>query len=185
MTGWYKYAPVGGNSATVSIALWKWNSSTNKRDTIGEGRLADASTISSYKKFAFKINYTSSSSPDSAVIIIKSSSTSPQLGSKLIIDDLGFAFGAVTSSISQTNPNVNISVFPNPASDEINVAINGTIDNEKSTIILTDMQGRIVFEKNTINRYFSKDVSGLDRGVYFLSVVNNESVIHHTRVIVR
>jgi hypothetical protein len=56
-----------------------------------------------------------------------------------------------------------VMVYPNPVQNMLNIASNGTI----LSVTITDANGKVVFNGNTK----SVDITGLSRGVYFVSVV--------------
>ena len=68
----------------------------------------------------------------------------------------------------------NITVFPNPASDKITVAIK---DNsyQELTIRCYDVIGKVVFERNTFNKMIDIDVSQFSKGVYFIQLQSKDS----------
>jgi hypothetical protein len=70
---------------------------------------------------------------------------------------------------------INISVFPNPASDKI--LVSGDLSNS-SEIILTDNIGRIIsitnIDKN--NTAHKIDISRLSKGIYFISIDDNKTI---------
>ncbi len=60
----------------------------------------------------------------------------------------------------------NVTVFPNPASDIITIAIK---DNSY------DVLGKVVFEKNTFNKMIDVDVSQFSKGVYVIQLQGKDS----------
>lgn len=68
----------------------------------------------------------------------------------------------------------NITVFPNPASDKITIAIK---DNsyQELTIRCYDVIGKVVFERNTFNKMIDIDVSQFGKGVYFIQLQSKDS----------
>lgn len=68
----------------------------------------------------------------------------------------------------------NVSVFPNPASDKITIAIK---DNSYQELVLKcyDVLGKIVFEKNTFNKLIDIDVSLFSKGIYVIQLQGKDS----------
>lgn len=60
-----------------------------------------------------------------------------------------------------------ISVYPNPASDKINITC-GDLKMEK--IKIYDLSGKTVLEKNIAGNSAIINISALDKGVYFLEI---------------
>lgn len=63
----------------------------------------------------------------------------------------------------------NITIFPNPAFDKINITIK---DNSYQEIAIKcfDVLGKVVFEKNTFNKLIDIDVSQFSKGIYFIRI---------------
>jgi hypothetical protein len=75
-------------------------------------------------------------------------------------------FGEGTTSINE-NISTEISMYPNPATDMVNISLNG--DYSDATVVIYDTEGRMV-----INQVFSGqtelNVSSLEAGVYFVKI---------------
>src|SRR5258706_451611 len=70
-----------------------------------------------------------------------------------------------------------IRVFPNPASDEITVYVNG-VDNANATVTITDVLGKTV--KVTGHNFSGRarfNIRGLDAGIYFISIKTESRVV--------
>ncbi len=77
--------------------------------------------------------------------------------------------------------NSQVSVYPNPNNGSFIIETNTT---EKQTIALYDVNGKLVLSQN-LNSKTSIDASGLNEGVYNLSIVSSEGVINKRLVIVK
>lgn len=132
MKGWYKYAPVGGDSSSIYIKLTKWNSITNTRDEIGFIEKRDYAAVSSYTQFNMPINYTSTQTPDSITIVFSASAGAEQklgqVGSSLWIDDVTLDYFPTTTSTNQTLKN-SIQIYPNPSINELHIQSEKEITN--------------------------------------------------------
>ena len=85
------------------------------------------------------------------------------------IDNI-FIRGDQINAIEDVFSSVKINIFPNPATNYIDVKSNGTMQN----IVITDLSGKIIFQK-TINTQFKRiDISDLSKGNYFITVKNTE-----------
>ena len=73
----------------------------------------------------------------------------------------------------EEKPSINLSVFPVPATDKINVVFNKSI-NEETVITIFDVTGKVVLSKPMApgSRNLVFDVSGLAKGVYSVSLKN-------------
>jgi hypothetical protein len=63
--GYYKYSPANNDTLVIFIALTKYNSAQNLRDTIGRGEFVSSEVQNTYKNFNVPIVYNSENTPDS------------------------------------------------------------------------------------------------------------------------
>jgi len=100
---------------------------------------------------------------------------SPNAGSLMIRPIFGPAadFTGINDPVKKRNNS--ISVYPNPANDELFISSNSVNSSEKITCTIIDMFGRTVLE-NKLLMNESIDISTLSEGVYFIRTVNGEYV---------
>ncbi len=81
------------------------------------------------------------------------------------------------SGITQMSLNVDVSIYPNPSADIINVMINAE-SNELISYQLADMTGRIIkkgqWSLNSPNAKFSLNISDVNKGMYLLKLSTEE-----------
>lgn len=91
VTGYYRYFPVGGDSASAYCYVTK-KISGNKLDTIGFGRKLFYDLQDNYAQFQFDVIYKNEESPDNLVIYFASSEAGAdfkgQVGNTLFIDEV-------------------------------------------------------------------------------------------------
>jgi hypothetical protein len=100
LQGYYKYAPVGSDSALIQVALTRWNTGTNSRDTIVNDLIVVKNPVSSYLFLDHTLNYVNTTlTPDTLVLIFAASGgidfndlqgCAGEIGSVLWVDDLKF-----------------------------------------------------------------------------------------------
>jgi hypothetical protein len=97
--------------------------------------------------------------------------TTSNFGNNLYIDKVktGGTGGYVISELKSIN---NISVYPNPATDIVNI-----INAENSNIQLYDVYGKLVASDNVSNNNYSLNVSEYAIGTYILKITNSEGSI--------
>ncbi len=100
--GYYKYQPVGGDSALILVLLSKYNTGAGHRDTVAYAEQYMKSPVSSYTFIDLPIDYATynnPNTPDTLTLIITSSggvnfvdlmNCKGQVGSKLWIDEIQF-----------------------------------------------------------------------------------------------
>ncbi len=79
----------------------------------------------------------------------------------------------INTSVSETTSLNYFEIFPNPFSEEINLSISSSIQ-EKITIQIKDIQGKIILEKHELTSFgknkYQLSTSSLGKGIYFLKV---------------
>ena len=79
------------------------------------------------------------------------------------------------------NVSKNISVFPNPANNQLTINSNQVLIQE---IYINDIQGRVVYQnKESFNRSRTVDVSDLQNGIYFIQCKTVEGIVNKKLVI--
>lgn len=114
VTGYFKFAPVSGDSFAVLVFMFKAGSG------IGSGIFGTRATVSSYTQFTVPISYFLAGTPDTAwieiYIVPPTGQSLPHIGSAFTIDDI--AYGPVTSvsdGRSEVPASFNLAQnYPNP-----------------------------------------------------------------------
>jgi len=98
IAGWYKYTPAGTDSGFVEFIL-----KGHQNDSVGYVRFVTPNAVvSTYTRFSAKINYTSTTNPDTALWILSSSrGSNPVVNSTIIIDDLQLIFNPIVCNVPQ------------------------------------------------------------------------------------
>ena len=81
-----------------------------------------------------------------------------------------------TPTIENTNPDVLFDLFPNPASDKVNININGNSATNQ-TLEVRDVNGILVFEKEIDGQQFSIPSYTWPSGTYFVVLKNGERAV--------
>lgn len=79
-----------------------------------------------------------------------------------------------------------ISVFPNPASNELYFLFNLENENDRLSVEIMDINGRIVLQKNMENNREPQklDLSGMADGVYFYRVTAGNKTFKPGKVVI-
>ena len=172
-----KYTPVAGDSAFVLAYLTKWN--INHRDTIASGKYGTSASTSVYSLNNLTLNYNPAFAtvmPDSELIFVSSSIYShpgAKIGSTFYIDNLVWSGYNSTNDIKGSENSV--SIFPNPANDNINL----TCSINTSTVEITDITGRLIGFYPMTNNKINIQTSAFAPGMYIYNVLNhNQEVIN-------
>ncbi|SFA75822.1 Por secretion system C-terminal sorting domain-containing protein [Flavobacterium swingsii] len=91
-----------------------------------------------------------------------------------------FAIGKGASDISLSNESFiqkTISLYPNPASSQITLNFENNLD--KASLKIISIAGQVVFEKDNVSENnVSLDVSNFSIGVYYVQIINEDSVFN-------
>lgn len=163
--GWYKYNPAVGDSALISV----WFKQSGQE--IGGGKIKIGNSASSWTEFNVNINFQIGSQPDTMLILISSSSlkNNVPVGSALDIDHIWLEGGSLSSSKLKNN-SIDFNVYPNPASESININVP---DNTETTIVNVYNNVNLkVITKTFSQMKHSLDISNLTPGIYYMEVIN-------------
>ncbi len=174
ITGWYKYTPIGVDSAFIHVFYTHWNGSA--RDTVGRGSDTILTAASTYTMFTVPIMPGVAAGPDSALVeFISSSVDSARNGSTLLIDDLAIVMGTNDLSFDENN----ISVYPNPSHGRIYIE-NKKPNNTESRIEIYNVLGSKIksFELTPVSTEIK--TGSIPAGIYLYQIVEGENHILKT-----
>ena len=89
-------------------------------------------------------------------------------GNNLFIDKINTGSG---TGVEEPNADNFVQIFPNPASDLINI-----VNAENSDVMLYDVFGKLVTSATDIDKDFQLNVSNLAKGTYIVKIVNGENI---------
>ena len=188
LKGKYQFMGYNNDVATISAWLTKWNTTLNKRDTVATLSYNTEGMIHVWTDFAIPFVYRSVQNPDTAVIMISSSSVSPKKNSFIWLDDL-FLDGLVTA-VKPIEPFKDVKVFPSPATTEVNLSFVSD-KNFVTDLLLQDNVGKIISQvevevRNGTN-LIKTDLNSLNvaPGLYFLSLKTPSGTLSRKFVITR
>ncbi|MBC7449852.1 MAG: PCMD domain-containing protein [Cytophagales bacterium] len=70
---YYKYISVKGDSCAIYVLLFKYNTVTKTKDTIGRGNFLSNTSVAVYTPLTIPITYKSAAIPDSITMVFTSS----------------------------------------------------------------------------------------------------------------
>lgn len=173
-TGKWQHMIYGSSQGGITVALTKWNTSLNKRDTIAIANQTLSGMAMSWANFTIPFTYFSANIPDSCIIFLRASGTTPTNNDYLWVDNLGFS-GSVAGISNNKTTFTNVKVFPNPSTTTINVSFE-LKQSELVELSLLDITGKQIFAKNLGNIFGiqSETISceNLEKGTYFLKLTS-------------
>ena len=160
----YKYTPSGVDTFIAFAVLTKYNTVAQKRDTVGIATTTGTINSSSYLTGSLNINYMSTVTPDTMMMVFSSSKFfAPQVGSKLYVDNIEEQF--FTGIKQPLSIETKVQLFPNPAVNNLNVIISNYLG--KMTFNVYDILGKQVNSYTFETDENIIDVSGYKNGMYF------------------
>lgn len=167
LTGFYKYSPSNADQAAVSFEFY------NSGMVVGGNQLI-LTPAGSYTSFSVATNITST--PDSMLLVFYSGDNA---GSILKVDDVQFTGGDLSVNDVFT---FNYGMYPNPATDQINISgnMNGVYQ-----ISITDLTGKLILTEMKNSMQSTVDVRHLTSGIYNLTIETNGNSVTKSISIVR
>jgi hypothetical protein len=172
-TGSWQHMIYGSSQGSIMITLTKWNTTTNQRDVVATANKALSGMAMSWATFTINLTYLSSTAPDSCMIVLKASGTTPTNNDYLWVDNLAFN-GSVTGINNQESFLSDVTVFPNPSAEVVNINLNLKSE-QKTSIELLDLSGKLILTKDLgLLQGDSKqsiNITGISKGTYFVKIV--------------
>ncbi|MCF8364323.1 MAG: PCMD domain-containing protein [Bacteroidales bacterium] len=182
LKGFYKYAPEGNDSMAIVIGMFHWDEAQNNLDSIGGGFFFTGNAVGNYTEFEVPIMYFDPvEEADTMYVMLFSSLDSYHVGSVLKVDDLSLNYNPV--GMIESVDAENISIFPNPVSDELHVIAgeNACV----SEFIVTDFLGRIVLKQSFENNFSIVVPENIPGGIYFATIRQNGLSIKTEKIFIR
>lgn len=76
-----------------------------------------------------------------------------------------------------------VEIYPNPASDFLNIKIHNSTENARYQFY--NLDGRIVNESNLTGFNSTIDISNLTKGIYQLIIIDNNKIVNNTRIMIQ
>lgn len=169
LVGFYKYLPVGSDTAAMSLNFVKNGAVINSEFKVFGAQ-------SSYTTFEIPFNL--GQAPDSMFVVLASSAFQRRVvGSALFIDDLKLK-SVVTSLNKEIEVLGEMTIYPNPTQNNVNLQFQPL--KQKMNIQIIDQLGRLFGEKvvGVGESIAELDMESLNSGIYYLRIIVGEELIH-------
>ncbi|MBK9730959.1 MAG: hypothetical protein IPO83_06700 [Chitinophagaceae bacterium] len=174
ISGWFKYAPVGGDSTFIEFSLFAPNG-----DTIGIALLKIGATISNYTRFSAPVKYFSSETPDLSRWLISSGNGYDAIpGSTLFVDDVSLLF---TTGIHEVQSNSGMQLINTMVTNEILLS---NPKHLKSKLLLYNTIGALQASLPVENESEHFTLQHLSNGMYSCIVIGDDGSIQLSKKII-
>jgi Secretion system C-terminal sorting domain len=160
----YRYIPNGADSCSCTIALYHWNGTS--RTLLGGGYWSSNVKQTAWTTEQVPIHYLiTTTMPDTIFIAFSAckldSANGPQRGDTLDIDQGSLLLGVNNVYTDKDN----VTVYPNPASTEINLAVKGNY--QANVVEVYDITGKMVDTYSMHNNLLTINTQHYNSGLYF------------------
>ena len=76
-----------------------------------------------------------------------------------------------------------ISIYPNPASDYVSIAVPASLASANSSVEITDALGKVVMKETINTDVTTLRITKLEEGVYFFRVITNSQTMKVGKVV--
>ena len=180
VTGYYKYSPVGNDTALVGIFTSKYDSNLGYGVRLDSG-LVKLPAASNYTYFEVPLYYNGWPTADSLNITFASGNFQNDtsllvVGSVLLVDDIEVLYNPV--SVEEFSFQKSALIYPNPAKDILFIKM---IDQARNQAFkMYDAKGALVFEGNCQfqdGMIASMNISEIPNGLYFYQINDGKSIV--------
>lgn len=172
LTGYYKFAPVNGDTMYIQVQLFYHGS--------GVGFAQLTTTVAAPNWTSFNIPISLYTTADSGSIIIAAYYANgfnymPHGNSVLYVDNLNFD-NLITGVNTVNNDKGNVSIYPNPAKNQITIDLKN-VSGSLEKITIYNILGEAMSTQNHSGKVKSSleaiDINGLSAGIYMVEVITD------------
>lgn len=183
LCGYYKCSPLNNDTIQIGIMLF------DNGVWVAGAELITTNTVSNWTSFCIPIsNYTNADSATITVAAFYNDTTcgmpyGPHGNSVLYVDNLSFD-NLITSTTELHNYNSNISIYPNPASDNIFLNFDKMIVDD-ITVSIYNTTGTLIKTEILKRNQNQMEINDLNNGIYIISFIANDFTVNQRLVIQR
>ena len=167
----YKYTTPGADTAALQILLSKAGGIV-----LGGGINLDTTSLWTNVYIPLTSNYSSQNTPDTLILQFYSSSNHPVKGSTLHIDRIRFGY-VQPSAVNNITEEIGVSVYPNPASNILNITSDKNIAGY--TVEILDVTGKLVSKQILETSSASMSLSAVSNGTYVCKITDKQNNVVH------
>jgi len=184
-TGKWQHMVYGLAQGQINVALTKWNTTTETRDTVALAAQTLSGMAMSWGNFSISFSYNSGDAPDSCIIELRASGATATNLDYIWVDNL--AFNGTVAGINEPAGSINsIAIYPNPAVSEVN--LNYELKKSSEVMIeLFSINGNLLLSKQVEgavgNQSTIIDISNFQKGSYLAKISTNDGMLQQTFIV--
>ncbi len=183
----YKYAPVGNDTAGFQLALHKLGGGNNVYKIAFGAQLNATNNQWGLITVPLKQYYQDTTGTGDTLKLAFFSSYNEvapsRVGSTMHVDAVRFGYKTTPTFIENINNNLNVRVFPNPATDLVNIQTSEPVIN--ASVVVYDMTGRVITHEFGGANNFELVTSNWESGIYSYSILSGGVVVNKGRIVVQ
>jgi hypothetical protein len=196
LRGYYKYAQgLSTDSGTALVSLMKRNILTGQQEAVAIG-IGVFSNKTNFSEFSVPLFYASNEIPDTAIIVFSTTSTlstdsaaltSAPVGSILYLDDLSF-FGSVAAGLESIDALLQVSAYPNPSSDLVNITFVQKAAGA-GQLMIRDLTGKLIYQQEIQLAAGKNEIpvgtKDWDSGLYLYQINTPEGIVNRSLSVIK
>jgi hypothetical protein len=187
MTGWYKYNPVGGDSALIAIGFYRGGG-----DPVFVEQKIIKATTNNWTRFTIWTpqQYWDQEFTEIQVLFVASAGVNfkqlmeckGELGSTLWIDNVYLNYTCDSVGIKQNLlSSLSATAYPNPATDVLNIELN---ENFAGKVMVYNFAGSLIKEETIYGTECQLNTSSFSAGNYIYKIMNGNTIFAQGKFVV-
>jgi hypothetical protein len=181
LSGYYKYTPVGPDTAIGGLMLYHYNENTGNTELLEEAFIK-LPPVDEYTYFEVEVDYFSLPEPDTVNVAFASGNVADEnmyfgLGSVLYVDALEITYKPHLVGIDNSAQELVHHVYPNPTSEKICIEFQEILKNDIS-VTVANSKGALVYQKKIsplATNQFDISVKNFTPGLYFYIIESGKN----------
>lgn len=175
-TGKWQHMIYGSSQGSINVQLTRWDAGTNSRVVVATANQVLSGMAMSWANFSIPFVYTDFQAPDSCLIVLKASGSTPSNLDYLWVDNL--AFSGNVAGLNSNSLLGSFEVYPNPSNDGFKVTLNSK-ESQQVTVELVSNSGAVLYTQPKELQQGTTEIfiptAGIGSGNYMIRIVSGTS----------
>ncbi len=174
--GKWQHMIYGTSQGSLQVTLTRWDTGLNQRVSVASANKTLSGMAMSWANFTIPFTYTDGNNPDTCIIVLKASGSTPTNNDYLWVDNLAFS-GTITGIEKHDSFLNNFVLYPNPSTESINLNLN--LKTSQHIIVeVLDINGKAILSKDLGllkgESLQTISISDVAKGTYMVRVVGEQ-----------